>query len=186
MKHIKLLPILVLTTLATTLSARSHFGFFFGAPQTCYVPAPMPYFPAPAPSIGFSMGIPLGDPCDGAPTLGFSVDVPLVEPVVHHVVRPRPMVVSRVVEPVYVEHTVCRDNEDRRYWRIYNQTDRTIWVMSKSETKAIQPGDSRKLDHSTSFSLKITDGEQKIKVRTTLHTLQIRVDSDDDLKVHQG
>lgn len=181
MKSMKLFTAIALATIASTAAARSSFNLFLG-PQPCYYPAPMPFFPAPAPTVGFSMRIPLGDPCDGAPTLGFSVDVPLVEPVVHRVVRPRPVMVTRSVEPVYVD-SLCRDTEDKRYWRIYNDTDRSIQVISKTESKEIAPGESRKLDHSTSFTLKVTDGDQKIRVRTTHHTLSIRLDQDEDLKI---
>jgi hypothetical protein len=179
----KLLSLIVLATLASVASARSSFNLFFGS-QPCYYPAPMPFFPAPAPSLGFSMGIPLGDPCDGAPTLGFSVDVPLVAPapVVHRRVIHRPVVVTHYEEPVFVD-TVCRDNEDKRYWRIHNNTDSQITVMSSSATKTIEPGNSCKLDHSSSFTLKITDGDQKIRLRATHHTLSVQFNREGDLKV---
>ena len=184
MKSMKFFSIVALATLASTAAARSSFNLFLG-PQPCYYPAPMPFFPAPAPSVGFSMGIPLGDPCDGAPTLGFSVDVPLVQPVVHRVVHRRPVMVTHYEEPVYVD-TVCRDNEDHRYWRIYNHTDSEITVMSNSATRTIEPGESCKLDHSSSFTLRITDGDQKIRLRTTHHTLNIQFNRDGDLKVSRA
>lgn len=184
MKCMKLLSIVALATLASTATARSSFNLFFG-PQPCYYPAPMPFFPAPAPTLGFSMGIPLGDPCDGAPTLGFSLDVPLAQPVVHRVVRPAPVVVTRYEEPMYVD-TVCRDNEDKRYWRIYNNTDAEITVMSNSATRIIEPGESCKLDHSSSFTLRITDGDQKIRLKATYHTLNVQFNRDGDLKVSRA
>lgn len=161
------------------------FGVFFPS-QPFYYPAPVTYFPAPAPaSVGFSLGIPLGDPCEGAPTLGLSVDVPLVDPIVQPCIRTRPILATRVARPVYID-SICRDNEDRRYWRIYNNTDVAIQVMSKTESKTIEPGQSRKLDHSTSFTLKISDGEQKIRIRTTRHALSIEFDENDALKVYMA
>lgn len=181
MKSMKLFSIIALATLASSAIARSSFNLFFG-PQPYYVPAPMPFFPAPTPSLGFSMGIPLGDPCDGAPTLGLSVDVPLVAPVVHRRVVHRPVMVTHYEEPVYVD-TTCRDNEDKRYWRIHNNTDSQITVMSNSATKTIEPGQSCKLDHSSSFTLRITDGDQKIRLRATTHTLSVQFNREGDLKV---
>lgn len=177
----KLFSAFAISALAGNACAHSSFNLFVG-PQPYYVPAPMPIIPAP--SVGFSMGIPLGDPCDGAPTLGLSVDVPLVQPapIVQPVIRTRPVMVTRMAQPVYID-SVCRDSEDRRYWRIYNNTDSSIQVMSKTESKVIEPGQSRKLDHSSSFTLKVTDGDQKIRVRTTHHTLSIQYDQEDALKV---
>jgi hypothetical protein len=195
MKSMNLFSAIALACLTSIACARTSFNLFLG-PQPCYYPVmPMPVIPAPmpAPSVGFSVGIPLGDPCDGAPTLGFSVSAPLFEPVVPviPVVRTRPVVVHRPVavhhyeEPVYVE-TVCRDDEDRSYWRIYNNTNASIKVMSNSATKTIEPGQSCKLDHSTSFSLRITDGDQKIKLKTTHHALNVQCNRDGDLKVSRA
>lgn len=180
----KLFSIVALATLASTATARSSFNLFLG-PQPCYYPASIPLFPAPTPTMGFSMGIPLGNPCDGAPTLGFSVDVPLAQPVVHRRVVHRPVMMTRYEEPIYVD-TVCRDNEDKRYWRIHNNTDTEITVMSNSATRIIESGDSCKLDHSNSFTLRITDGDQKIRLRTTHHTLNVQFNRDGDLKVSKA
>jgi hypothetical protein len=184
MKSGKLLGIVALATLANIATARSSFNLFFGSP--CYYPAPMPLFPAPTPSVGFSMGIPLGDPLDGAPTLGFSVDVPLMQPVVsRRVVHHRPVVITGHEEPLYVE-TIYTDNEDKCYWRIYNNTDTQITVKSNSATKTIQPGQSGKLDHSSSLILRITDGDQKIRLKTDHHTLAVQFNREGDLKVSKA
>jgi hypothetical protein len=178
--------VIALVVLMSISGAHAGVNFFVSQPQPWYVPVPMPVVAVPAPAtVGFSVGIPLGDPEEGAPTLGLSVDVPLVEPapiIVNPVVRPRPVIVTRTIQPTYID-SVCRDDEDRRYWRIYNNTNKDIQVMSKTESKLIKPGQSRKLDHSTSFTLKVTDGDQKIRVRTTRHTLYVAFNNEQSLKI---
>ena len=83
-------------------------------------------------------------------------------------------------EPSYTEWT---DNRGYRYWEIRNETGAPIEISGPRDTKTIEPGQARSLDHAGSFYLTIRGSGRRIRARRTSHYLTVLLDKQGRLRI---
>lgn len=139
----KLLFASLLAISMTSVPAQAGFGFGFSV-NDC------------GPQVGFGVSVPF-DGCCSSPRVGFGFAAPICRPVIYErvqVVRPARVMV-RTVE-------IKRDSEGSKFWRILNDTNKTIVAINSTGKKvAIRPGQSAKLSHALSFELKVRFADKK-------------------------